>query len=86
MRFSLLFVATVFSLAAAAPVADADTQDMMLWARNVRRRSPSPSLTIQNCDCSGSHKKTTSTSKSTNKHNQGSVRRLASSSSLIFLF
>ena len=83
MRFSLLFVATVFSLAAAAPVADADTQDMMLWARNVRRRSPSASLTVQNCDCSGSQKKTVSSkSSSKNKNTQGSVRGLAPSSSL----
>ena len=83
MKLSLLVVASVLGLAAAAPVVDADTQDMMLWARTVRGRPSSASLTLQNCDCSGSKKKTTSSSsKSTNKGNQGSVRGRQSSPSL----
>jgi len=87
MRLSLLAIAGVFSLAAAAPVLDAETQDMMLWARNVRWPRISAVLTRpQNCDCSGSSstKKTkTSTVKShsgsNNQDTQGSVRRPAAS-------
>lgn len=37
MKLSVIAIASALSLAVAVPVLDADTNAMMLWARNVRR-------------------------------------------------